>query len=52
MLEPAYAAEPQETGEPSRTMGIDVDATQQWRQGVQQNDQCKEDAVGSNSVIE
>jgi len=51
VLEQAHIAEPQEFGELSRTMGIDVDATQQWREGVQQSDRYEEDAVSSNSII-
>jgi uncharacterized protein YsxB (DUF464 family) len=32
----------------SRTMRIDIDATQQWCEGMQQGDQDEEDAVCSN----
>jgi kinetochore protein Spc7/SPC105 len=45
VIEPAQTAEPQDIGELPRTTGIDIDATQQWREGVQQDDQYEEDAV-------
>lgn len=47
VLEPAPITEIQEVEDPSRTMGIDVDATQQWREGVEQNDRYEEDVVSS-----
>ena len=42
---------PQEIRELSRTVGFDVHATQQWREGVQQNDQYGEDEVSSNTSV-
>ena len=45
LLEPAQTAEPQEIRELSSTTAIDVEATQQWREGVQQSDQYEDDAV-------
>ena len=48
VISPAKSAEPQDIGEPSGTMGVDIDATQQWREGVQQDDQYEEDEVWSN----
>ena len=51
VTEPTQMAEPLDVEEPSRTMGIDIDATQQWREGVQQDDQYEEDAVCSKSVF-
>ena len=45
LLKPAQTAEPQEIREISSTMAVDVEATQQWREGVQQSDQYEDDAV-------
>jgi kinetochore protein Spc7/SPC105 len=51
VTEPTQMAEPLDVGEPSITMGIDMDATQQWREGVQQDGQYEEDAVCSKPVF-
>ena len=51
MIEPTQTAEPQDIGELSGTTGIEMDATQQWREGVQQDDQYEEDAVCSEPVF-
>lgn len=45
VIERAQSAEPQDIEEPSGTMGVDIEATEQWREGVQQDDQYEEDAV-------
>ena len=45
VIERTQSAEPQEIEEPSGTMGVDIDATEQWREGVRQDDQYEEDAV-------
>ena len=51
VVEPAQTTEPQDTGELSGTMGVDINATQQWREGVQQDDQYEADAVWSKPVF-
>ena len=46
VIERAQSAGPQEIEEPSgTTMGVDIDATEQWRESVQQDDQYEEDAI-------
>ena len=51
VIEPTQKAEPSDIGEQSSAMEINIDATQQWREGVQQNDQYEEDVVCSKPVF-
>ena len=50
VTEPMQVAELLDVGEPSISMGINMDDMQQWWEGMQQDDQYEEDAVCSNPV--
>jgi hypothetical protein len=50
VIEPAQTTEFRDIEGPFETMG-NIDATQQWREGVEQNDQYEEDTVCSQPVF-